>query len=133
MNMKKTTSLVLEKMDYTIKHKIFSLPQKVQLVFWAALLSLPSLGVAATVPNPLKVKTVSAVFKAVFKMVAEIGAVALAIMIIYTGFLFVLAQGNETELQKAKSSLQWVLIGGALVLGAWALSEAIGTTIEGLK
>jgi len=85
------------------------------------------------IDNWLSVGTIPAFLSALFKIVAEIGAVVLAFYIVYTGYLFVSAQGNETALQKAKASLTWVLIGGAIILGAWVLSEAVRETIVGLS
>lgn len=51
------------------------------------------------------------------------------IYIIYAGFLFVTAQGNETQLSKAKNALLYGLIGGAIVVGALAIVEIIKDTI----
>ena len=85
-----------------------------------------------SIPNWLKVGTIPEFLSEMFKIIAEIGAVVLAVMIVYSGFLFVTAQGNEQALQKAKESFKWVLIGGAIILGAWVLSEAILQTITDL-
>jgi len=84
------------------------------------------------VPNPLNVDTVSEVLLALFNIIKEIGMVVVVVAIIYTGFLFVTAQGNDKKLGEAKQSLQWVIIGSALVLGAWALAKAIEVTITHL-
>lgn len=83
-----------------------------------------------TIENWLKVGTIPEFLSALFQDIAEIGAVVLAFYIVYTGFLFVSAQGNEQALQKAKESLKWVLIGGAIILGAWTLSLAVLETIN---
>lgn len=82
--------------------------------------------------NWLSVNTIPAFLSALFQDIAEIGAVVLAIMLVYSGFLFVTAQGNETKLAEAKKSFTWVIIGGAVILGAWVLSEAIQTTINNI-
>lgn len=57
----------------------------------------------------------------------------LALMIIYTGFLFVAAQGNPEKLKKAKSALAFTLIGAALILGAFVITSAIKSTVEEIK
>ncbi len=57
----------------------------------------------------------------------------LALMIIYTGFLFVSAQGNPEKLKKAKSALAFTLIGAALILGAFVITSAIKSTVEEIK
>ncbi|MCK5591258.1 MAG: hypothetical protein KAI72_04815 [Candidatus Pacebacteria bacterium] len=90
-------------------------------------------GTGSTIPNPLGPTGPSDIptfLGALFKIIAEIGAVVLAFYIVYTGYLFVTAQGNEQALQKAKESLKWVLIGGAIILGASVLSDAILKTIQ---
>lgn len=56
----------------------------------------------------------------------------LVLMLVYTGYLFVAAQGNPAKLQEAKKAFVWTLIGGFVVLGAQALSLAIKTTVESL-
>lgn len=56
----------------------------------------------------------------------------LVLMLVYTGYLFVAAQGNPAKLQEAKKAFVWTLIGGFVVLGAQALSMAIKSTIEGI-
>lgn len=140
MRNKKITFLVLRKIKRAVMCKNFSFVKKTRLVFYTVLLFLPLTGLAVTIPNPfaktgdpnIDIDTVSELLLALFEIVTEIGAVVLAVMIVYTGYLFVVAQGKDAELTKAKESLRWVLIGGALVLGAWVLAEAIGETIKNL-
>jgi len=55
------------------------------------------------------------------------------IMMVYTGFLFVAAQGNETKLQEAKRALVWTVIGALIVLGSKALALAIKATINSIQ
>jgi hypothetical protein len=42
----------------------------------------------------------------------------LVLGVIYSGFLLIKAQGNETELKKARSAVLWVLVGAAIILSA---------------
>ena len=48
-----------------------------------------------------------------------------AIFIIYSGFLFVTAGGNQSKVDAAKTTFYWTIIGTAIVVGAWALASAI--------
>jgi hypothetical protein len=66
-------------------------------------------------------------------IVLPIGAVVVVIFIIYSGFLFVTAQGNETKLEKAKTTFLWTVIGAAVLLGSWAIAQVIKTTIDQLR
>ena len=52
------------------------------------------------------------------------------VFIVYSGFLFIFAQGNSEDLSKAKRNFFWTIIGVALLLGAWALAMLIQGTID---
>jgi hypothetical protein len=62
----------------------------------------------------------------------DIGFFVAIFFIIYSGFLFVKARGNEQEITKAKSALTWTLVGTAVLLGAWIFATAIQGTINNL-
>jgi amino acid transporter len=62
-------------------------------------------------------------------IVMPIAAVVVVVLIIYTGFLFVIARGNEKKLEEAKQSLKNVIIGTVILFGSVAISYAIGNTI----
>lgn len=78
-------------------------------------------------------QTIPDFIKAVINIVLIVGIPIVALAIIYTGFLFVSAQGNPEKLTKAKNSLMYVLIGAALLLGAFVIAEAIGKTVEDIS
>ncbi|MBI1974397.1 MAG: hypothetical protein HYS51_00855 [Candidatus Zambryskibacteria bacterium] len=59
-----------------------------------------------------------------------IGGVLAILAFIYSGFLYVTAQGNETKIKKAHQALLYTAIGTALLLGAWVFANAICGTIE---
>ena len=54
------------------------------------------------------------------------------LFIIYAGFLFVMAQGNETKLTKAKSVLGWTLVGAAILLGAKIITTVLSSTVTNI-
>ena len=83
--------------------------------------------------NPLKFQTVPAFIAALLDIVVKIGAPIAVLFIIYSGFLFVKAQGNEEKITEAKRALGWTLVGTAVLLGSWAISEIIKNTIDQLK
>ena len=60
----------------------------------------------------------------------QLGAVLVVFMLIFTGFKFVTARGDESKLTEAKSALFWTIIGGLVLLGAEALSEIICQTAK---
>jgi len=53
--------------------------------------------------------------------------------IIYTGFLFVEAQGSPEKITKAKKALTYTIIGAAILLGAFVIADAIGKTVDEIK
>jgi len=63
------------------------------------------------------------------QVVIPIGSIIIVFFIIYSGFLFVTARGNETKISHAKETLLWVVVGAAILLGSWAISGAIKGTI----
>ncbi len=86
-------------------------------------------------PNPLGATcTITQLLdKILTTVIVPIGAVAATIAIIYSGFLFVSAQGNEEKLQTAKTTFMWTVIGVAVLLGAKVLSAGIKETFDQLK
>ena len=48
--------------------------------------------------------------------------------IVYSGLLFILAQGNDTKLKDAKRIFLYTIIGGVILLGAGAISEVVCNT-----
>ncbi len=52
------------------------------------------------------------------------------VFIVYSGFLFVFAQGNPEKLSTAKRNFMWTIVGMALLLGAWALAQLIDNTLD---
>lgn len=92
--------------------------------------------VTTKIENPLGVngpQTIPDFIKKLIEIVLYVGIPIIALAIIYTGFLFVQAQGNSEELTKAKNALMYTLIGGALLLGAFIIAQAIGSTVDEIK
>ncbi|MDD4988817.1 MAG: pilin [Candidatus Pacebacteria bacterium] len=71
-------------------------------------------------------------FAKILKIAEQIGAIIIVLAIIYSGFLFVKAQGNSEELETAKRAFLWTVVGAAVLLGATALSAIIQNTINQL-
>ncbi len=62
--------------------------------------------------------------------VVRIGLPIAVLFIVYSGFLFATAQGNEEKIKKAKQAFFYTVIGITIFLGAWALAVIIGNTIQ---
>jgi hypothetical protein len=90
-------------------------------------------GAGGTLQNPLKFNDFPTLLKAVLGAVVYIGAILLTLMLVWCGFLFVMARGNPEELSKARSTLMWTLIGGLILLGAQAISDVVQATAQSLS
>lgn len=84
--------------------------------------------------NPIpKITSVPNLIQTILEGMLKIGIPIVALAIIFSGFLFVFAQGNEEKLKTAKDALLYSIIGAAILLGSWAIAQMIGTTIDALK
>jgi ABC-type amino acid transport system permease subunit len=83
--------------------------------------------------NPLKAENLSDFVRDALTIVRDIGFLVAVFFIVYAGFLFVTARGDETKLTKAKGAFLWAVVGTAVLLGAWIFAEAIQGTVETLK
>jgi hypothetical protein len=81
------------------------------------------------IENPISVSSIPDLVNRVLEIVIRVGIPLLVIMIIYSGALYILARGNTDKLKNAHDALLYTLIGGAILLGAWALAELIQSTL----
>lgn len=83
--------------------------------------------------NPLNsISSLPELLRAILGGVVQIGAIFLTVMIVYVGFLFVAARGNEEKISSARSALLWTIIGGLILLGASAIELVIEATVKTL-
>lgn len=81
------------------------------------------------IKNPIGVDNLNDFIKKVLEAVIRIGLPIVAIALIYSGYLFIEAQGNSGKLEMAKRAFVYTLLGAAILLGAWALAQAITETV----
>ncbi len=82
--------------------------------------------------NPLRAQNFAAFIRDIANIVAAVGGVLAVIFIIYSGFLFVTARGNEKQLGEAKTTFTWTIIGTAVLLGAYTIATAIMNLVSSL-
>lgn len=88
---------------------------------------------AGTLKNPLRgINDLDTLALKILDVVIQVGAYIAVLFIIWSGFLFVKARGNPTELEAAKKTLMYTLIGVAILLSAKAISMGIGATIRNI-
>ena len=49
---------------------------------------------------------------------------------VYSGYLFISAQGKIDQLTKAKTNFLYTVVGALLILGAWELANLLGGTVS---
>jgi hypothetical protein len=67
------------------------------------------------------------------KLVIPLAIPFVALAIIYTGFMFVVARGNQEKLKKAKEAFKWTIIGATIVLGAYVIASVVESTIDEIR
>lgn len=98
-----------------------------------------NVGINAKLDNPFNCGGVSpctlfALLEAIIdKIILPIGGVLAVLAFIYSGFLYVTAQGNETKLATAHKALLYTSVGTAVLLGSWVIAKVIENTINQLK
>lgn len=83
-------------------------------------------------PLPHNIRRIDQLAALILDALVYLGTIVLILMLVWTGFMFVRAQGAEEKIKEAKSSLLWTVVGGLVLLGATALSLIIQSTIESL-
>jgi hypothetical protein len=97
----------------------------------------PSSNVTGHIENPFGstgANTLPDLFqKIINSIIIPIGGVACILAFIYSGFLYVMAQGEDKKIQNAHRALLYTAIGTAVLLGAGVIANVITTTVDQLK
>lgn len=120
---------------YTYIRSITIISVFVFSLFLGAIAQLSPINAAAqggTIGNPIKANTFLELVEAIARAITAIGIPLVAVFLVWSGFLFVTARGNEEQLKRAKTTFFWALVGGAVLIGAWALAVAIVNFARGL-
>jgi len=85
---------------------------------------------AASLKSPLADTSIAGFIQSVLKAVVAIALPVVSFFIVYSGFRFILAQGNDDKLTKAKANFTWLIVGTLLILGAWAIAVLLTGTVQ---
>jgi hypothetical protein len=92
--------------------------------------SNPVVGITSQIQNPLGPGTgVMDFLKSLVGIIIRAGIPLVILALIYSGFLFVEAQGNPNKLITAKKTLLWTVVGSAVLLGAWTIVTILVNTV----
>ncbi|MES2409395.1 MAG: hypothetical protein V4509_03805 [Patescibacteria group bacterium] len=88
----------------------------------------------AGIPNPLgdKTNSLQAFFMGILSICIQLGTIVAVLAIMYGGFLYVTAQGDEEKLGKAYKTITWALVGTAILLGSRTIMAAVTDTVKQL-
>lgn len=89
----------------------------------------------ATINNPIDpgLQDLPTFITKAIEIILIVGIPVIALAIMYSGFLFITAQGDSKKLEVAKRNFGYILIGALLMLGAFVISKAIVNTVEEIK
>lgn len=94
-------------------------------------------GFKVTIDNPFACGNDCTLFKLaemiVNNIILPLGGVLAVLSFIYSGFLYVTAQGSDSKIATAHKALLYTSIGTAVLLGAWTFTQVIERTIDQLK
>ena len=62
-------------------------------------------------------------------LVGLVAPIVITLALLWSGFLFVTAQGNEGKLETAKRNFLYVIVGGVLLLGAYVILDVVTNTV----
>ncbi len=79
--------------------------------------------------NPLKADNVQQVILLAVNVAIYVGVSFAILAIIFVGFKFVFAQGNEAKLKEAKFWLLYIIIGLAILISAKVIVEIVANTL----
>lgn len=85
--------------------------------------------VEGSLNNFLGIDSVSELIAIFVDWIINLGIIALTLYFIYTGFQFVAARGNPEQIETAKKSFMWTVIGALLLIGAKVLVEVLKNTL----
>ncbi len=97
-------------------------------------------GTNVTLINPLKGvdcsrgngDCLSSFLLSILDFVINIGSIVVILMLVFVGFKFVVAQGNDSKISEARTMLLWTVIGALVLLGSKAIALGVKATITAL-
>lgn len=83
----------------------------------------------ALISNPVSASNVTQFLGSALKSLVSFLIPIIVLFFVVLGLLFVAARGNPEKLSVAKNALLYTAIGAGIILGAWAITQVVRTTI----
>lgn len=100
----------------------------------------PSTNISTSIPNPFNCggagggcNLITFINVIVDRVVLPIGGIVAVLAFIWSGFMFVTAQGDEKKIGEARTALLYTAVGTAILLGARVLTEVLENTINSVR
>ncbi len=94
--------------------------------------NIPSQGI--TLVNPLGAGVgLMELLNKILAFVIQIGTIVVIFMLVYVGYLFVVAQGEPAKITAARQALLWTVVGALILLGSQAIAFGIQATVQALS
>lgn len=81
-------------------------------------------------PLDPSLSTIPGFISAALRVLVVVSLPIISLYVVISGFMFVLARGNSSQLEKAKKNFLYVMLGALLILGASVLSSLLGATVS---
>jgi hypothetical protein len=84
------------------------------------------------IDNPLSnsIKTIPDLINVIVQIIRPVAIAFLVLAIMYTGYLFVMAQGKAEEIATARKALFWTMLGGLIILSATAITAVFQNSLN---
>lgn len=104
-------------------------------VLLSILINLCPIIALGMIQNPLgnSNNSLSKLFESITDVAIQLGTVVAGLAIMYAGYMYVTAAGNEEKVNSAQKTLTWAMIGTAILLGAKVIFTAIKGTITSIS
>lgn len=89
-----------------------------------------SFNLSFTIDNPIKANNLQELIERLLKLVYLVGVPILVCFLLWAGFKFITARGNDTQLKIARQNLLNVVIGAVLFLGAYTIAKVVIATLK---
>ncbi len=113
-----------------LKNNFVRLYTKLSILLTA--LTLASHVYAVQIESPLIATNIQDFFMALIAIVIVFATPIIVFFIIYAGFLYVTARGNEQTITQANRALLYAIIGGLLILGAYGIITIVSNLITAM-
>ncbi len=93
-----------------------------------------TVGTNITLVNPLGAGVgLMELLNKILAFVIQIGTIVVIFMLVYVGYLFVVAQGEPAKITAARQALLWTVVGALILLGSQAIAFGIQATVQALS